>query len=536
MFGQGITGQSGFKGFGVPSTSSSAASTGTSTFSFGTKPAQSQQQQSLGLGQSLTTAATTAPASLQFPAFGTATSLAATKPAVDGFKLGPTMTCSAGSSVAFGLTSTAVANATQAQGQTQSQIKSTTAPSLSFGQQSATIQKTEATPAAGITFGGTSLLSQPKSDAQPAVLTTSGSSLAADKSIAASQSSAQASNASLKNIASDASSTSKSLNYKELEDIINKWIHELEEQEKVFLNQAKQVNSWDRMLIRNGENITQLNNEIERLKLEQSSLNRELDFILSRQQELEETLVPLEEQVKDQQTVPYMQHADIERERTYQMAEGIDNQLKRMMQDLKDIINHINSSNANLKESEDPMVQVAKILNSHMDSLQWVDQNSLLLQKRVEDVSKYVENQKREHERSLRLNWRSSISDSRFEKFVKVCLRLQKEKKYLELQIRMELENWRGNAKRGAPSAECRQRISEYLKLFKQAQETQDSFIEKEKLRLLCQGNGMSKEIQRKLKARLRFFSILNRQHEVLLEMASTTRRDIKYVIEKWTK
>lgn len=37
------------------------------------------------------------------------------------------------------------------------------------------------------------------------------------------------------------------------------------------------------------------------------------------------------------------------------MAENIDVQLKRMMQDIKDIITHINTSNVNLKENDDPV-------------------------------------------------------------------------------------------------------------------------------------------------------------------------------------
>ena len=40
---------------------------------------------------------------------------------------------------------------------------------------------------------------------------------------------------------------------------------------------------------------------------------------------------------------------------SYKMAENIDTQLKRMMLDIKDIINHINTSNANTKENEDPV-------------------------------------------------------------------------------------------------------------------------------------------------------------------------------------
>nr|7TBL_k2 Chain k2, NUP62 CCS2 [Homo sapiens]7TBM_k2 Chain k2, NUP62 CCS2 [Homo sapiens] len=37
------------------------------------------------------------------------------------------------------------------------------------------------------------------------------------------------------------------------------------------------------------------------------------------------------------------QHADEEREKTYKLAENIDAQLKRMAQDLKEVIEHLNT-------------------------------------------------------------------------------------------------------------------------------------------------------------------------------------------------
>ena len=46
-----------------------------------------------------------------------------------------------------------------------------------------------------------------------------------------------------------------SMNYRQLEEAINKWTLELEEQEKIFLQQATQVNAWDRLLIDNGEKV-----------------------------------------------------------------------------------------------------------------------------------------------------------------------------------------------------------------------------------------------------------------------------------------
>ncbi|XP_026152293.1 nucleoporin 62 like [Mastacembelus armatus] len=192
------------------------------------------------------------------------------------------------------------------------------------------------------------------------------------------------------------------MTYAQLEALINKWSLELEDQERHFLQQATQVNAWDRMLVENGEKITALHKEMEKVKLDQRRLNQELDFILSQQKELEDLLCPLEESVKEQSGTIYMQNADEERERTYKLAENVDAQLKRMSQDLKEIIEHLNTSSGPA-DTSDPLQQICKILNAHMDSLQWIDQNSVLLQRRVEEVSKLCDNQRKEQEKTFRL-------------------------------------------------------------------------------------------------------------------------------------
>ncbi|XP_061548089.1 nucleoporin 62 like [Phycodurus eques] len=194
------------------------------------------------------------------------------------------------------------------------------------------------------------------------------------------------------------------MTYAQLEGLINKWSLELEDQERHFLQQATQVNAWDRMLVENGEKITSLHKEMEKVKLDQKRLNQELDFILSQQKELEDLLCPLEESVKEQSGTIYMQNADEERERTYKLAENVDAQLKRMSQDLKEIIEHLNTSSGPA-DTSDPLQQICKILNAHMDSLQWIDQNSVLLQRRVEEVSKLCDNQRKEQEKTFRLTF-----------------------------------------------------------------------------------------------------------------------------------
>ncbi|NWR52905.1 NUP62 protein, partial [Regulus satrapa] len=194
------------------------------------------------------------------------------------------------------------------------------------------------------------------------------------------------------------------MTYAQLESLINKWSLELEDQEKHFLHQATQVNAWDRMLIENGEKITSLHREVEKVKVDQKRLDQELDFILSQQKELEDLLTPLEESVKEQSGTIYLQHADEERERTYKLAENIDAQLKRMAQDLKDIIDHLNTSGGPA-DTNDPLQQICKILNAHMDSLQWIDQNSAVLQRKVEEVTKVCESRRKEQERSFRITF-----------------------------------------------------------------------------------------------------------------------------------
>ncbi|XP_056396825.1 nucleoporin-62 C-terminal-like protein isoform X2 [Hyla sarda] len=199
-------------------------------------------------------------------------------------------------------------------------------------------------------------------------------------------------------------STPAVMTYAQLETLINKWSLELEDQEKHFIQQATQVNAWDRTLIHNGERITTLHREMERVKLDQKRLDQELDFILSQQKELEDLLTPLEESVKEQSGTIYLQHADEEREKTYKLAENIDAQLKRMAQDLKDVIEHLNTT-AGPGDASNPLQQICKILNAHVDSLQWIDQNSALLQRKVEQVAKECESRRKEQERGFSITF-----------------------------------------------------------------------------------------------------------------------------------
>jgi nuclear pore complex protein Nup62 len=99
-------------------------------------------------------------------------------------------------------------------------------------------------------------------------------------------------------------------------------------------------------------------------------LEHELDFVASQQSELEEILRPLEEPLAGAPP------PDAERERIYSLAETLDAQLQRMSDDLREVIDHINSANKNQDESE-PLVQISRVLNAHMVKIMGIKNQKL---------------------------------------------------------------------------------------------------------------------------------------------------------------
>ncbi|XP_050067307.1 nuclear pore glycoprotein p62 [Anopheles maculipalpis] len=188
------------------------------------------------------------------------------------------------------------------------------------------------------------------------------------------------------------------LKFFQLEEFINKWTLELEEQEKLFTNQATQVNAWDNMLLANGEKIVALNKAVMKVKAEQNAMEQELEFITAQHTELEECIVPLEQELSR------IGQIDLERGQTYSMAETLDSQLKQMYEDLKEVIEHLNDANK-YTDPNDPLVQIGKILNAHMNSLQWIETSTTSITNRLEEINKMHETLRKDNERSFRLTY-----------------------------------------------------------------------------------------------------------------------------------
>jgi nuclear pore complex protein Nup62 len=189
------------------------------------------------------------------------------------------------------------------------------------------------------------------------------------------------------------------LNFRQIQDYINKWTAELQEQEALFIENATKVNDWDRSVMANGEKIAKLNKVVDAVRTEHTKLERDLDYLKTQQQEFESLLEPLESslsQIPSQTPAP-----EPEREHLYTLAESMDIQLQQMTEDLKEIIRHINDSNKPLDKS-DPVSQIMKILNEHTDALQWIEDTSNVTKKHLDEVSKVHKAFRQDQEKSLR--------------------------------------------------------------------------------------------------------------------------------------
>jgi nuclear pore complex protein Nup62 len=204
--------------------------------------------------------------------------------------------------------------------------------------------------------------------------------------------------------ATAAASVPTPITFKVLEDYINKWMQDLDTQEKDFIDQATQLNALDKLMIENGEKIIDISSEVQRLNTEQDSLEQELNFVFSQQNDLELAIGKLESDIEHmqpngltQQLHAHHNTSDTSRIEMYKLLIEVDNQLKTMSMDMRDIVKRLNDTDVDLN---DPVVQISKILNAHMDSLSWIEENTLMIQNDVENVSMGVQDRLRETEGS----------------------------------------------------------------------------------------------------------------------------------------
>ena len=115
-------------------------------------------------------------------------------------------------------------------------------------------------------------------------------------------------------------------------------------------------------------------------------------------------------------------------------------------------------------------------------------------------------------------------------------MEIQGQKMNLEMQIRMEVQKWREKAQSGKPRDECRRNVIGLLSQFKASQLSQDALIAKEKKRLDTFRNVINEDTTERLKARLEFFSQLNKEHDSMLYLFREDSQECKSICKKYSE
>lgn len=152
-----------------------------------------------------------------------------------------------------------------------------------------------------------------------------------------------------------------------------------------------EIAQWDKKIVHNGETIIALSERVSKLETFQKEIDQSLSYVVAQQAELENLLDGIEKEL------PGLTHAvtggrqsaiDAERDRMYDTAEGVQrhvidvaNQLSRMIYEINTAATEAPSAvpNGGSAQSDaspptgQPLVEIAQILNSHLDALQWID-------------------------------------------------------------------------------------------------------------------------------------------------------------------
>jgi len=197
-----------------------------------------------------------------------------------------------------------------------------------------------------------------------------------------------------------------------LEEIVNSWNEELETQVAEFQRQSIEIAQWDQKIIKNGEKIVAFNERVLKIEALQSELDQNLAYVSAQQSELEGLLDGIDKElpalVAATTRNSLTTSVDLDRDRTFEMAEQVQNQVSELTTTLSQMVREVNSasesSSNSVPDTSQPVVDIVQILNAHLDTLQWIDQQVDDLKKSTASVARLSDRALTEHSRIFNNN------------------------------------------------------------------------------------------------------------------------------------
>lgn len=197
---------------------------------------------------------------------------------------------------------------------------------------------------------------------------------------------------------------------KALDDIVDGWARDLESQVKEFEQQAGEVREWDKVLVRNGNQISTLYRQVRDVQTNQEALDKNLSYIESQQKQLDGLLTHYEREIqaftdKDTKPLAAKMPADREREKAYGLAEDLNKQLDDLSRNLSQMIEEVNklsaagvapvaqqpsaaptAADAAQQLPADPINQLSSILGAQLRTIHSIDVNATKLSSKIDDL------------------------------------------------------------------------------------------------------------------------------------------------------
>jgi nuclear pore complex protein Nup62 len=151
-----------------------------------------------------------------------------------------------------------------------------------------------------------------------------------------------------------------------MDEILTRWAADLSKYQKEFQKSAKQVGTWDTLLVKNTEKISKLYAKAFQAERDAGEVEKQISAVEAEQDELEQWLSKYEAEVEDMVRKAGVGvdagpggGVDLEREKVYRAAERVSERLEGLNRDLGDVIEEVNSVGAVVGRSSGPDDQVS---------------------------------------------------------------------------------------------------------------------------------------------------------------------------------
>jgi len=158
----------------------------------------------------------------------------------------------------------------------------------------------------------------------------------------------------------------------------------------LFNTHASEIAKWDFQILNNAGKISHLSNRVKKMEKEQATIEKDVEYICTQEQELNRILDALQNAVTPIYSSSVSTPVDIQREKGYQRAEEINRDLNAMEAQLIEMIGDLNKKSA--IDEDNPVTQIIAILNAHLESLKQIDRSSAQLQAKIEEVKRQHHN------------------------------------------------------------------------------------------------------------------------------------------------